>query len=79
MAVVEHLRTVYFHLQVVVKGIGDVPQVQMEKDLGVPQKLIQKEISRHGQDATNTAKKIKVSKLNIFIHHLILYLQTCIF
>ena len=63
----------------VVKDIGDVPQVQLEKDIGVPQKLIQKEIWKNGADATITAKKIKVSKINIFIHHLILYLQTCIF
>ena len=47
----------------VVKGIVDVHQV--EKDLIVPQKLILKTICENGLDATNTAKKIKVS-LNFF-------------
>ena len=44
MVVVEHLKIVNFPLHMMVKGIVDVPQVQMEKDIGVPQKLIQKAI-----------------------------------
>ena len=44
MVVEEDLRNVNFPLYIMVKGIGDVSQVQLEEALGVPQKLIQKEI-----------------------------------
>ena len=44
MVVAEHLRIVNFPFCMMVKGIMDVPQVQLEKAIGVPQKLIRKEI-----------------------------------
>ena len=44
MVVAEHLRIVNFPLRMMVKGIMDVLLVMMEKDIGVPQKLIQKAI-----------------------------------
>ena len=58
-----------FPSYMVIKGIGDVPQVQLEKAVGVPQKLIQKAIWKSGLDATITAKKIKVGKF--FLTHLL--------
>ena len=50
-----------FPSYMVIKGIGNVPQVQLEKAVGVPQKLIQKETGRNGLVATNTVAKVIVS------------------
>ena len=50
-------RIVNSHLLIMVKDTLDVLQVQVEKDHGVPQKLIQKEITKRiiGPDVINTA------------------------
>ena len=65
MAVVEHLKIVYFPLSMAVEGIADAYQIH--KDFGVQLKLIQKAICKNGLDVTITAKKIMVNIIYIYI------------
>ena len=59
MAVVEHLKIVYFPLPMMVKGTADAYQIH--KELGVQLKSIQKAKCKNGLDVTITAKKIMVN------------------
>ena len=65
MAVVEHLKIVYFPLLMMVKGIADAYQIH--KELGVQLKLIQKAKCKYGLDVTITAEKIMVNMNYIFL------------
>ena len=60
MAVVEHMKIVYFPSLIVVEDTMDAYQIR--KGLGVQLKLIQKAKCKNGLDVTITAKKIMVSK-----------------
>ena len=63
MAVVEHMKIVYFPSLIVVEDIMDAYQIH--KGLGVQLKLIQKAKCKNGLDVTITAKKIMVSKYKL--------------
>ena len=65
MAVVEHMKIVYFPSLIVVEDIMDAYQIR--KGLGVQLKLIQKAKCKYGLDVTITAEKIMVNINDVFL------------